>query len=156
MISHDINKSEEQLNKQTEEITFVSFLSDSDPSFLLVLTYSPSTQSSYMKLLKIYNQVECEDWNSAHNNVEEEAEKTFSMVEDDAKKDLIISLKQNLEHAPSVNKNNSSQFQHDNLHVKLDKTSTKAQIIKRGQGSVSVNLNIVGSPKSTQQIFATY
>lgn len=52
--------------------------------------------------------MEFEDWNSAHNNVEEEPEKTFSMVEDDAKKDLIFSLKQNLEHAPSVNKNNSS------------------------------------------------
>lgn len=55
VISHDINKSDEQLNKQTEEVTFVSFLSDSDPSFLLVLTYSPATQSSYMKLLKIFN-----------------------------------------------------------------------------------------------------
>ncbi len=115
-----------------EQITFVSFLSDSDPSFLLVLTYSPGSQCSYLKLLKIYNQVEFEDWNSAHNNIEEDQEKTFSMVEDEAKKDLIISLKQNLEHAPSVNKSNYSQFQHDNIQVKLDQSSHKAQIIKRG------------------------
>lgn len=70
------------------------------------------------------------------------------MVEDEIKKDLITSLKQNLEHAPSVNKSNLTMFQSDNIQVKLDQSNHKAQIIKRGQGSVSVDLKMVGSPKS--------
>jgi hypothetical protein len=41
-----------------EEIVFANFISDCDPSFVLLVTYNPSRCCSYFKVLKIYNRVE--------------------------------------------------------------------------------------------------
>lgn len=41
--------------EEWEEIIFVDFMSDSDPSYLVVLTYNAARQCSYLKLLKIFN-----------------------------------------------------------------------------------------------------
>ena len=38
-----------------EQLTFVSFLSDLDPSLLLALSFSKSKNCSYIKVLKIYS-----------------------------------------------------------------------------------------------------
>jgi hypothetical protein len=41
-------------------------------------------------------------------------------VEDDAKKNLIQNLKQNLANEPSINRKQHAAFQNDNIQVKLD------------------------------------
>ena len=43
---------------EQERITFASFLSDYDPSFVLLMTYCEVRKCSYLKVLKIYNKVE--------------------------------------------------------------------------------------------------
>lgn len=64
------------------------------------------------------------------------------MVEDDAKKQLITNLRSGLENEPSVVKKNNQAFQNDNIQVKLDPNQSKATIIKRGQGSVQVDMKL--------------
>lgn len=46
------------LVEQQEVITFANFLSDYDPSFVLLMTYCEIRHCSYLKVLKIYNKVE--------------------------------------------------------------------------------------------------
>ena len=53
-------------------------------------------------MLKIISQTENEeDWSSAHNNNEVD-DVSYSMVEDNAKKNLIDHLKSNLENEPAI------------------------------------------------------
>lgn len=88
-----------------EEILFANFMSDYDPSFLILVTYNPTRQCSYVKTLKIFNKVEQEeDWHSANANYDCLEEKTYSMVEDDAKERLIQNIRNNLQNEPSVTK----------------------------------------------------
>lgn len=89
VISYDINsKSDLQFEEhkevleEHEEIIFVHFLSDYDPSLMILVTYNRTLNQSYIKFLKIYNKIEQEeDWKSNDENHENE-EKTYSMVED--------------------------------------------------------------------------
>jgi hypothetical protein len=76
-----------------------------------VLTYSAALNCSYMKVLKIYNQSEHEDWGSVQGNANGEDGLSYSMAEEDAKKVLITNLKTNLENEPSVLKKNKSAFE---------------------------------------------
>jgi hypothetical protein len=41
-----------------ETILFTQFLSDYDPSFILLASYSPKKKCSYLKFIKIFNQIE--------------------------------------------------------------------------------------------------
>ena len=83
-----------QSAKETEEIVFTHFLSDYDPSFLLLLTYSPQQRCSFLKVLKIYNQIEQEeDWSNNGSNNGDQEEKTYSMIEDQAKQQLIQNIR---------------------------------------------------------------
>ena len=78
--------------EEFEEIVFVSFMSDHDPSFIFLVTYNPFRMCSYIKALKIFNKSEQEeDWksNAGEGYEKEVEEKTFSMVEDEAKDRLI-------------------------------------------------------------------
>lgn len=88
-----------RINYQEEEqerITFANFLSDYDPSFILLMTYCDVRKCSYLKILKIFNKVEQqEDWESDKNNNENE-ERSYSQVEDEAKQNLIQNLRLNL------------------------------------------------------------
>ena len=82
-----------------EEIVFTHFLSDYDPSLVLLLSYNPQRQCSFLKVLKIYNQLEQEeDW--SNNDAYEE--KTYSMYEDEAKEKLIQNIRNNLQNDPSM------------------------------------------------------
>ena len=77
--------------KLDEEIVFTGFLSDYDPNYIFVLTYSESSNSSFFKILKIYNANEAQEENDI-NSVDEEEQKddrTFSQVEDKIKLELI-------------------------------------------------------------------
>ncbi len=115
IVSYDINRRSEEsksssvlvVDSEWEELTFVDFLSDSDPSFLVALTYNATRQCSYLKLLKIYNQIEQEDdWLSNKNQADLD-DKSYSMVEDESKEILIGALKANLEQQPAVNSKNA-------------------------------------------------
>jgi hypothetical protein len=44
--------------EEFEEIVFANFMSDHDPSFILLVTYNPTRQCSYVKALKIFNKSE--------------------------------------------------------------------------------------------------
>lgn len=90
---------------------FTSFLSDTDPSLIIVLTYDHAQQCSYFKVLKILNSVEVDECSSNHNFNEFE-EKSYSMVEDDAKSNLIQQLKSNLKDEPRIQQ--SKGFERDN------------------------------------------
>lgn len=82
-----------------EVIIFTHFLSDYDPSLVLLLSYNPTKKCSYLKMLKIYNQIEHEDdW----SNNEANEVKTFSMYEDEAKEKLIQNIRNNLQNDPSM------------------------------------------------------
>ena len=95
-------------------------MSDYDPSFVLLMTYCEVRKCSYLKVLKIYNKVEQEeDWSSARNNNDQD-ERSYSQVEDDAKNNLIQNLRMNLVNEPSINKKQHAAFQNDNIQVKLN------------------------------------
>jgi hypothetical protein len=79
-----------------------------------------------------------EDWSQGETNDLNE-EKTYGMVEDEAKEKLIQNIRSNLINDPAVTKPGNSAYSNDNIQVKLISDS-KAKIIKRGQNSVSVDL----------------
>ncbi len=58
-------------------------------------------------------------------------DKTYSMVEDEAKEKLIQNIRSNLQNDPSITKAGNSAYINDNIEVKLISDS-KAKIIKRG------------------------
>ena len=86
IISYDINsKSDLQFEEhkevleEHEEIIFVHFLSDYDPSLMLLVTYNRTLNQSYIKFLKIYNKIEQEeDWKSSNENHENEERPNLS------------------------------------------------------------------------------
>ena len=90
VIEHDVAAQSED----AEQILFCGFFSDSDPSLLLLLTFSQSKQCSYLKVLKIFNSLEQdEDWSNISTNPNNDhllpVEKTYSMVEDEAREAII-------------------------------------------------------------------
>jgi hypothetical protein len=63
-----------------------------------------------LKVLKIYNKVEQEeDWNSARNNNDQD-ERSYSQVEDDAKDNLIQNLRMNLANEDAITKKQHAAF----------------------------------------------
>ena len=101
IIEHNINNAhsdqDEERNNPTEdyeEIVFANFLSDFDPSLILVMSYCAGRKCTYMKLLKIYNQSEQEEDLRLRQQQEQEQgtdnnPKSYSMAEDEAKRKLI-------------------------------------------------------------------
>jgi hypothetical protein len=73
-----------------EIIIFASFLSDYEPSFVFLLTYSPSANCSYLKVLKIHNAEEYEeDLKSELIDDTNDESRTYSEIEDVQKAELI-------------------------------------------------------------------
>jgi hypothetical protein len=66
-------------------------------------------------------------------------EKSFSMVEDEAKDRLIQNIQKGLQD-PNLTKTKGTAFQNDNLHIKVDPDNPKVQIIKRGQTTLTVDM----------------
>ena len=67
-------------------------------------------------MMKIFNlQEQEEDWKSTQNNVDVVEEKSYSMVEDEAKKKLIQNIRQNLVNEPAINKKAPLPYQQDNI-----------------------------------------
>jgi hypothetical protein len=90
VIQHDVAAQSEN----AEEILFCGFFSDSDPSLLLLLTFSQSKRCSYLKVMKIFNSTEQdEDWSNISTNPNNDhllpIDKTYSMVEDEAREAII-------------------------------------------------------------------
>jgi hypothetical protein len=70
-----------------EQIIFASFLSDYEPSFVFLLTYSPSANCSYLKVLKIHNAEEYEE--DLKSVMIDDDRRTYSEIEDVQKAELI-------------------------------------------------------------------
>jgi hypothetical protein len=124
LVTHNINDRGSQTQtviganaNYTEQIEYVSFLSDLDPSFLLVLTYSKERDCSFLKILKVYNKQENEeDWGSDQGNqVVNEEGRTFSFCEEDRRREFVTNLKSNLEQEPFCHKKNKNQYEQDNI-----------------------------------------
>lgn len=82
---------------EQETIEFAAFLSDYDPSLLFIQTYCHAKNVSYLKLLKI----EYLHDDQRKDDIEEMTEdanviRSYSMYEDEDKKELIENLKNNL------------------------------------------------------------
>lgn len=129
MIQYDIT----QHSEDNEEILFCGFFSDTDPSLLLMLSYSHAKQCSYLKVMKIFNFKEQEeDWSNISSNAKQLlVEKTYSMVEDEAKEAIIKNLRENLQNEPVIEESHSREmFKNDNIQVKIDDASqSKVKII---------------------------
>lgn len=98
-------------------------MSDFDPSLILLLTYCPGRKCSYLRFLKIFNQAEQEE--ELKQRQKEEADelgvsKSYSMAEDDAKRKLIQTIRDNLQDDPAVNRDSVAAFSGDNVQIKLD------------------------------------
>lgn len=101
-----------------EEIMFASFLSDYEPSFIIMLTYSPTRLCSYLRIVKIYNAQEFEEDLISHQQIlasEGDDFRTYSQVEDELKRELIENLRENLANEPSVTGAKHAAFAHDNI-----------------------------------------
>ena len=72
-----------------EQIIFASFLSDYEPSFVFLLTYSPSANCSYLKVLKIHNAQEYEEDLKSVTLEDNDDGRTYSEIEDVQKAELI-------------------------------------------------------------------
>lgn len=112
-----------------------------------------------MKVLKIFNSTEQEeDWSNISSNANKDhllqVEKTYSMVEDEAREAIIQNLRENLDNEPSLDKQNQREiFKNDNIQLKIDSAS-KVKIIQRGKGTVEKEIK--PTLTHTQKATSTY
>lgn len=71
-----------------------------------------------------------EDWSQGETEADG-GDKTYSMVEDEAKEKLIQNIRSNLQNDPAVTKSGNTAYSNDNIQVKI-LSDSKAKIIKRG------------------------
>lgn len=91
-----------------EEILFAGFLSDYDPSLVLIVTYQPSRRTSYLKLLKI----EPKDDGGANL-------RRYTFREDEDKRELVEKVRNNLIQC-GVDTKITKQLSLENTEVKID------------------------------------